>query len=112
MCGQDRHQSLSIAGQSASLYHDDVTAAWLENQQHLQLWMENKEEDLWIDRYDVRQLLSDASLFAKCVVPVPCKRWSIRITTIIILMNPAARLSPPCSDTGACAGRPWPGASP
>lgn len=66
---QDLRESLKIVGQSASLYHDDVTAAWLENQQHLQLWMENKEEDLWIDRYDVRQLLSDASLFAKCVVP-------------------------------------------
>lgn len=62
---QDQHQSLKIVGYSSSLYQDDETATWLENQQHLQLWMENKEEDLWIDRYDVRQLLSDASLFSK-----------------------------------------------
>jgi len=62
---QDKHQSLKIVGYSSSLYQDDETMAWLESQKHLQLWMENKEEDLWIDRYDVRQLLSDASLFAK-----------------------------------------------
>eukprot|EP00277_Geminigera_cryophila_P018304 CAMPEP_0179437358 /NCGR_PEP_ID=MMETSP0799-20121207/21263_1 /TAXON_ID=46947 /ORGANISM="Geminigera cryophila, Strain CCMP2564" /LENGTH=821 /DNA_ID=CAMNT_0021218239 /DNA_START=17 /DNA_END=2482 /DNA_ORIENTATION=+ len=62
---EDKHQSLKIVGYSSSLYQDDETMAWLENQKHLQLWMENKEEDLWIDRYDVRQLLSDASLFAK-----------------------------------------------
>ena len=52
-------------GQSASLCEDDKTAAWLESQQHLQLWMGDKEEDLWIDRYDVRLLLSDVSLFAR-----------------------------------------------
>ena len=62
---QDKHQSLKVVGYSSSLYQDDETMAWLESQKHLQLWMENKEEDLWIDRYDVRQLLSDASLFAK-----------------------------------------------
>ena len=62
---QDLHQSLKIVGQSASLCEDDKTAAWLESQQHLQLWMGDKEEDLWIDRYDVRLLLSDASLFAR-----------------------------------------------
>ena len=53
------------SGISSSTYQDDETAQWLGTEQHLQLWMENKAEDLWIDRYDVRQLLSDASLFAK-----------------------------------------------
>jgi hypothetical protein len=62
---QDEHQSLKIVGQAFSRYQDDETALWLENRHHLQLWMENKQEDLWIDRYDVRQLLSDVSLFAK-----------------------------------------------
>ena len=54
-------------GQSVSFCEDDKTAAWLESQQHLQLWMGDKEEDLWIDRYDVRLLLSDVSLFARSV---------------------------------------------
>lgn len=62
---QDQHQSLKIVGVSSSTYPNDETAQWLETEQHLQLWTENKAEDLWIDRYDVRQLLSDVSLFAK-----------------------------------------------
>ena len=60
---QDEDPSLTIVGYSSSLFRDDETAAWLEDEKHLQLWQDNKEEDLWIDRYDVRQLLTDASVF-------------------------------------------------
>ncbi len=60
---QDEHQSLRVEGSCCNRLRDDETAAWLETQQHLQLWMQNKAEDLWLDRFDVRQLLSDASQF-------------------------------------------------
>ena len=83
--------------QSVSFCEDDKTAAWLESQQHLQLWMGDKEEDLWIDRYDVRLLLSDVSLFARsvrtwqqfalcvrpmCPNPTPVVGWFIQLDSV------------------------------
>ena len=50
---------------SCDIYDDPQTALRLEKEEHLLLWMENKEENLWIDRYDARLLLEDRNLFAK-----------------------------------------------
>ena len=58
-------EDLTVVGYASTVFRDDETASRLDHQQHLQLWMENKAEDLWIDRYDARALLSDTSYFAK-----------------------------------------------
>eukprot|EP00960_Hanusia_phi_P070453 767312-Hanusia_phi.AAC.3 len=56
---------LGLYARSCDIYDDPQTALRLEKEEHLLLWMENKEENLLIDRYDARLLLEDRNMFSK-----------------------------------------------
>eukprot|EP00961_Rhodomonas_salina_P076079 1021227-Rhodomonas_salina.2 len=60
----DDDADITVVGYSCNVYRDDATATSLDNSEHLMLWMDNKDENLWIDRYDARLLLDDLSAFS------------------------------------------------
>eukprot|EP00741_Cyanophora_paradoxa_P004267 tig00000789_g4142.t1 len=60
---EDASLALEVVGYGSRIFRDDETAAYLHEERHLLRW--NGEEDLMLDRYDVRNLLSDSLGFAK-----------------------------------------------
>ncbi|KAF9344116.1 hypothetical protein BGX26_004762 [Mortierella sp. AD094] len=63
---EDKKEDLSAFGYESFLFHNDSTADAIEQGQLLITWQGQDPEDedtLWLDRYDVRNLLDDKRLF-------------------------------------------------
>jgi len=65
-CSDDDGDSgFIITGKSCTIIRDDVTAFNLDEGKQLILWDNRKEKALWIDRFDVRMMLTSYSLLKK-----------------------------------------------
>lgn len=53
----DTSDLLSVQGYSCVLHCDDALAAYIDSEGHLELWRDDADADLWIDRFDARALL-------------------------------------------------------
>jgi hypothetical protein len=52
---------LSVIGRSNMVYKNDLEAAFIEDGNHLILWNEDSDRNMWIDKYDVRFHLTNYS---------------------------------------------------
>jgi hypothetical protein len=60
----DASNELSIQGYSCTLYRDDALASYIDGENHLELWQDIAQRDLWIDRFDARALLGSYEDFS------------------------------------------------
>mmetsp|Transcript_39772 Transcript_39772/g.40539 ORF Transcript_39772/g.40539 Transcript_39772/m.40539 type:complete len:219 (-) Transcript_39772:162-818(-) len=56
---------LSAVSTSCSITRDDITASFIENGNHLIRWNGDTKLNIWIDKYDVRTLLTSYESFRK-----------------------------------------------
>lgn len=61
--GTEDGATLQVVGHCCPVFRNDAVALWIDREQHMIQWMD--DEDLRIDRYDVRAIVEDQGTFLK-----------------------------------------------